>query len=88
MSSPIRIALLACDTPMNVVREVHGDYLTIFSNLLTRSLPPGADKDIFVLDNYDVVNKMEYPADAEKYDALLITGSGDSEQSLRDTSIS
>jgi hypothetical protein len=62
---------------MSAVREVHGDYLAIFSNLLTRSLPSDADKEIFVLDNYDVVDKMEYPADAEGYDALLITGSGE-----------
>jgi hypothetical protein len=61
---------------MSAVREVHGDYLAIFSNLLTRSLPSDADKEIFVLDNYDVVDKMEYP-DAERYDALLITGSGE-----------
>lgn len=61
---------------MSAVREVHGDYLAIFSDLLTRSLPSGAaDKATFVLDNYDVVDKMEYPADVEGYDALLITGS-------------
>jgi hypothetical protein len=76
MSPPIRIALLTCDTPMAPIREVHGDYLAIFSSLLTRSLPPGVDKGIFVLDNYDVVDKMDYPAEDDEYDALLITGSG------------
>lgn len=73
--TPIRIALLSCDTPIDPVRQLHGDYLDIFSSLLTRSLPPGVDKDIFVLDNYDVVHKMEYPAENDAYDALLITGS-------------
>ena len=77
LPTPIRIALLTCDTPIDAVREVHGDYLTIFTSLLTRSLPLGVDKRTFVLDNYDVVDKMEYPSEDDRYDALLITGSGD-----------
>jgi hypothetical protein len=75
--TPIRIALLTCDTPTPPVLKAHGDYHAIFSDLLTRSLPPCAGKKIYVLDNYDVVDKMEYPSDDDVYDALLITGSGE-----------
>lgn len=80
--APIRIALLTCDTPIDTVRDVHGDYKTIFSTLLTRSLPSDAGKDRYVLDNYDVVSKMAYPVDVDAYDALLITGSGEDVTSL------
>jgi hypothetical protein len=30
----------------------------------------------FTLDAFDVVHKMEYPADDVKYDAIVLTGSG------------
>lgn len=76
--TPIRIALLTCDTPIDAVRDVHGDYYVMFSTLLTRALPSTVNKENYVLDNYDVVNRMEYPAEHEEYDALLITGSGES----------
>jgi hypothetical protein len=41
------------------------------------------EKDRFVLHNYDVVDKMEYPTEDEEYDALLITGSGETDRSTR-----
>lgn len=75
--TPIRIALLICDTPIDDVVKVYGEYHSIFTALLTRSLPEGVGKDRFVLDPYDVEHKMEYPpADLEGYDAIMLTGSG------------
>jgi len=76
--APIRIAILTCDTPIDAVQSVHGDYYAIYSTFLARSLPHGVSKDRYVIHSYDVV-KMEYPADNEDYDALWLTGSGESD---------
>ncbi|KAF7979323.1 hypothetical protein HWV62_42729 [Athelia sp. TMB] len=73
--TPIRIALLICDTPLDSVVKSYGEYHSIFSALLTRSLPEGVSKDSFVLDPYDVEHKMQYPADLGEYDAIMLTGS-------------
>lgn len=75
--SPIRIALLICDTPLDSVVKSYGEYHAIFTALLTRSLPEGVPADRFVLDPYDVEHKMRYPADPDlkEYDAMMLTGS-------------
>jgi len=73
--TPIRIALLICDTPLPSVVQSYGEYHSIFTALLTRSLPEGVSKDSFALDPYDVEHKMEYPADLDGYDAIMLTGS-------------
>ncbi|KAJ3558428.1 hypothetical protein NM688_g930 [Phlebia brevispora] len=68
-----RLALLLCDTPIPAVQATDGDYSAIFHELLQKSLPnPSAP---FVLDSFDVKNKMEYPDDVDKYDGILMTGS-------------
>ncbi|KZP28051.1 class I glutamine amidotransferase-like protein [Athelia psychrophila] len=73
--SPIRIALLICDTPMASVVQAYGAYHAIYTAILTRSLPEGVPADRFVLDPYDVQHTMAYPADLDGYDAVMLTGS-------------
>ncbi|KAI0075619.1 class I glutamine amidotransferase-like protein [Panus rudis PR-1116 ss-1] len=70
-SSPIRIALFLCDTPIPAVQETDGDYTQIFKALLQNSSP----KTEFILDPYDVRNKQEYPDNVEQYSAIILTGS-------------
>jgi hypothetical protein len=81
---PPRIALLICDVPAALV-DPFGDYTVLFTNLLKNALPPQvldrSNKDApppeaFVLDFYDVVNKMEFPPEDKEYDAIMLTGSG------------
>ncbi|KAG7095176.1 hypothetical protein E1B28_005955 [Marasmius oreades] len=70
----VRIALFLCDTPIPSVLSTHGDYTRIFQALLHQTRP--ADSE-YLLDPYDVVNKMEYPTDSKlkEYDAIMLTGS-------------
>ena len=68
------LAVLLCDTPAPPVLKEDGDYHKIFDTWL-RSVSPLVD---FTLDAFDVVNRMEYPQDAGKYDGILLTGSGQS----------
>ncbi|GJE98213.1 class I glutamine amidotransferase-like protein [Phanerochaete sordida] len=70
--SPIRLALLLCDTPIQPVVDEHGDYTRIFDKLFRDSCPPGVT---YVMDSFDVRNKMEYPEDIDQYDGLVMTGS-------------
>jgi len=72
--APIHLAVLLCDTPAPPVLKEDGDYHKIFDTWL-RSVLPSVD---FTLDAFDVVNRMEYPPDAGKYDGILLTGSGQS----------
>ncbi|KIP04084.1 hypothetical protein PHLGIDRAFT_129743 [Phlebiopsis gigantea 11061_1 CR5-6] len=69
----VRIALFLCDTPIPPVVEESGDYAQIFSDFIRKSTPNDAVS--FVMDPYDVRNKMEYPEDVDKYDAIMLTGS-------------
>ena len=79
--APFHIAVLLCDTPVPAVLSAQGDYGKIFTTLFEKSLQslkastPDVELD-FVVDAYDVRNKMEYPEDVDKYDAVLLTGSG------------
>ena len=68
---PIRLALLLCDTPTPPVLKEHGNYHKIFDEWLRITSPVD-----FTLDSFDVVNKMEYPPEDVKYDAIVFTGSG------------
>jgi hypothetical protein len=66
----------------------HGDYLLLFTDLLHASATQLGVVDIknkCKIDGYDVVNKMEYPADDElnSYDAIMITGSSKSASAAR-----
>ncbi|KAJ6551464.1 class I glutamine amidotransferase-like protein [Mycena capillaripes] len=74
------IALLVCDTPIPSVREVHGDYHVMFTDLLLAAGKQLGIDDIASkckLDAYDAEHKMEYPTDEQldAYEGIQITGS-------------
>ncbi|EMD69844.1 hypothetical protein COCSADRAFT_106890 [Bipolaris sorokiniana ND90Pr] len=76
MKTPLRIAILECDTPPPALVEKYGRYDRIFTTLLEAAaedlgLSPKQDLE---LSAFDVVTAQEYP-DLEKIDAVLISGS-------------
>lgn len=76
MKTPLRIAILECDTPLPNVVERFGRYDRIFSTLLETAaeglgLSP---KNDLQMRGYDVVDKQEYP-NLDDIDAILISGS-------------
>ncbi|CAE7200073.1 hypothetical protein CFE70_008009 [Pyrenophora teres f. teres 0-1] len=76
MKTPLRIAILECDTPPADVVAKYGRYDRIFKTLLETAaeglgLTPTQDLE---LSAYDVVTAQEYP-DLERIDAVLISGS-------------
>lgn len=80
MRPPLRIAVLACDTPLNGIKARFGKYGGMFDVLLHKSvealnrpdlIDPKTGLDIQV---WDVVNGDQYPK-LEDIDAILITGS-------------
>ncbi|KAH5327296.1 hypothetical protein HBI12_075740 [Parastagonospora nodorum] len=76
MKTPLRIAILECDTPLPSVVEKYGRYDRIFSALLetaAEGLGLSPKKDL-VLSGFDVVDKQEYP-NLDEIDAVLISGS-------------
>lgn len=79
MKTPLRIAILECDTPLPDIVERYGRYDRIFSTLLETAaeglgLSP---KNDLVLNGFDVVDKQEYP-NLDDIDAVLISGSSTS----------
>jgi hypothetical protein len=79
MKTPLRIAILECDTPLPDIIERYGRYGRIFSTLLETAadglgLSPKKDLE---LSAFDVVDKQEYP-DLDDIDAILISGSSSS----------
>ncbi|KAF1846765.1 class I glutamine amidotransferase-like protein [Cucurbitaria berberidis CBS 394.84] len=76
MKTPLRIAILQCDTPPPDVIAEYGKYDRIFTTLLETAaggvgLSPKQDLE---LSAFDVVTAQEYP-DLENIDAVLISGS-------------
>ncbi|KAL1605524.1 hypothetical protein SLS59_003326 [Nothophoma quercina] len=76
MKTPLRIAILQCDTPPPDVIAEYGAYDRIFTTLLEKAadglgLDPKKDLE---LSAYEVVTKQEYP-NVEDVDAVLISGS-------------
>jgi hypothetical protein len=76
MKTPLRIAILECDTPLPDIIERYGRYGRIFSTLLETAaegigLSPKKDLE---LSAFDVVDKQEYP-NLDDIDAVLISGS-------------
>lgn len=76
MKTPLRIAILECDTPLPDIVERFGRYDRIFSTLLETAaeglgLSPKHDLE---MRGYDVVDKQEYP-NLDDIDAILISGS-------------
>jgi hypothetical protein len=80
MSSSKSIALLVCDTPMDSIKDEHGDYSVMFTGLLrTAAVQLGLAPDAVALHAYDVVGAMAYPTEEQldRYDGVLITGSSE-----------
>ncbi|KAF1927847.1 class I glutamine amidotransferase-like protein [Didymella exigua CBS 183.55] len=76
MKTPLRIAILQCDTPPPHVVELYGAYDRIFTTLLETAasgLGLNPEKDL-ELSAFDVVTAQEYPK-IEDIDAVLISGS-------------
>jgi hypothetical protein len=76
---PLRIAILECDTPLDVVKAKYGTYGTIFTTLLNLGADalgfPGLSSSTgLTLSTFDVVTKQEYP-ELDDIDAILISGS-------------
>ncbi len=76
MKTPLRIAILECDTPVPAVAEKYSTYGRVFTILLESAasglgLSPTKDLE---LSAFDVVTAQEYP-DLDKIDAVLISGS-------------
>jgi hypothetical protein len=76
MKTPLRIAILECDTPPAAIVDEYGRYDRIFTTLLERAaqdlgLSPKQDLE---LSAFDVVTAQEYP-DLQNIDAVLISGS-------------
>ncbi len=74
--STIRVALFVCDVPLAAVVEKDGDYPVIFNELLRQFLSLADSSASFILDSYDVREKMEYPKDIDEYQGIIMTGSG------------
>ncbi|KAF2747842.1 class I glutamine amidotransferase-like protein [Sporormia fimetaria CBS 119925] len=80
MKTPLRIAILECDTPLTKTREKYGGYGGVFKDLLSRAADALTIPDMISSNKglefsvYDVVNKQEYP-DLESIDAVLLSGS-------------
>jgi len=78
-SSPLRIAILECDTPIGKTKEKYGGYGNLFKELLHNGVNEVREKDdieVPELDvrKYDVVNDELYPR-LEDVDAVLLSGS-------------
>ena len=78
-SSPLRIAILECDTPIGRTKEKYGGYGNLFKELLQNGVEEVRTRDgveVPELDvrKYDVVNDELYPK-LEDVDAVLLSGS-------------
>jgi hypothetical protein len=78
MKSPLRIAILECDTPPDDLIAKYGKYGKVFQTLLEAAADSlgvsGFSKDDLKLSAYDVVTEQKYP-ELDEVDAVLISGS-------------
>lgn len=80
MPSPLRIAVLECDTPVPNTNAKYGGYAGVFKSLLRKTAralnePEKLDPETGLeISQFDVVNGDEYPK-LEDVDAVLLTGS-------------
>jgi hypothetical protein len=85
MKTPLRIAILECDTPPDDLVAKYGKYGKVFTTLLEAAAndlgKPGFSKDDLELSAYDVVTEQKYP-DLNDVDAVLISGSSECTESL------
>lgn len=73
--APLRLAVLECDTPMDVVLERYGRYGDIFErDLQLAATRLNCKVDSLVVLKWDVVNTTAYP-EPDDIDAVLLTGS-------------
>ncbi|KAI9495504.1 class I glutamine amidotransferase-like protein [Zychaea mexicana] len=78
MTRKLKLALLVCDTPRPEVREEHGDYPRMFSDVFSRA---NRNNDVEITwQFFDAVHKQEYPdlrdlAENRTFDGIVITGS-------------
>ena len=72
---PKKLAVLVCGQLSQPVQRKHGSVERLYREYFEQTAPKGAE---FHLDMYDVVSKMEYPAESqiESYDGIIYTGSG------------
>lgn len=76
MSQKLRMAILECDTPVDVVKEYCGTYGDRFGALLKNALPQclhGSTQLSIETEKFDVVGG-EYPA-LQAVNGILLTGS-------------
>jgi len=81
-SSPLRIAVLECDTPQPRCNERYGGYGGLFKELLldgteAYAKETGNSKPTLEVTKYNVVNEEVYP-NLDDIDAILISGSSTS----------
>ncbi len=75
--SPLRLAILECDTPLPGTKAKYGGYAGVFTSLLHSALPtltPPLSPSALDISSYDVVSSHTYPS-LESIDGILITGS-------------
>jgi len=76
--TPLRIAVLEADHPLDGTAAKYGTYRGVFAQLLrsaARALAWDADATLEVT-GFDVKRRLVFPADLSSIDAILITGSG------------
>ncbi|KAK4494133.1 hypothetical protein PRZ48_014431 [Zasmidium cellare] len=79
-TTPIRLAILECDTPIGRTKEKYGTYGNLFKELLTSGSKlysqenPNTPTPELNITKYDVVNTETYPSPSA-IDAVLLTGS-------------
>jgi len=78
-TSPLRVAILECDTPIGNTKEKYGGYGNLFKELLHNGAQEVREKDAVQVPEldvrkYDVVNDELYPS-LEDVDAVLLSGS-------------
>ncbi|PHH59619.1 hypothetical protein CDD81_2804 [Ophiocordyceps australis] len=78
-ASPIRLAVLECDTPQPQTRAIYNNYTGVFTALLgaaAQSLDPPLDPAAALrVSAYDVVNELHTYPNLDDIDAVLVTGS-------------
>lgn len=75
----MKLALLVADRPADCVVNAYGDYVQMFTNLLTDASKSLAGRTGEVPMNLELtpftLQSMELPTNIDDFDALLITGS-------------
>ncbi|KAF7591083.1 hypothetical protein BBP40_001982 [Aspergillus hancockii] len=84
MTRIVRVAVLECDIPLDPVTDRYGKYGVIFKRLLTAGLQELGAADVELqTTGWDVMHNQVYPR-PEEFDALLLTGSIELTNYVRD----